>query len=72
MACCASEQVKKLEQAEAEKRDAAQTAVSDTHTAGIFCLSIIVNIRDMNTRCYFNVHSKADMSQLNLPHGKQN
>jgi len=22
------------------------------------------------TRCYFNVHSKADMSQLNLPHGK--
>jgi len=23
------------------------------------------------TRCYFNVHSKADMSQLNLPHGKK-
>jgi len=22
-----------------------------------------------NTRCYFNVRSKADMSQLNLPHG---
>ena len=22
-----------------------------------------------DTRCYFNVHSKADMSQLNLPHG---
>jgi len=20
-------------------------------------------------RCYFNMHSKADMSQLNLPHG---
>ena len=25
-----------------------------------------------NTRCYFNVRSKADMSQLNLPHGTDN
>ena len=25
-----------------------------------------------DTRCYFNVHSKADMSQLNLPHGNDN
>ena len=24
-----------------------------------------------DTRCYFNVRSKADMSQLNLLHGKQ-
>ena len=24
------------------------------------------------TRCYFNVRSKADMSQLNLPHGNDN
>ena len=24
-----------------------------------------------DTRCYFNVRSKADMSQLNLPHGAQ-
>ena len=23
-----------------------------------------------DARCYFNVRSKADMSQLNLPHGK--
>jgi len=23
-----------------------------------------------DTRCYFNLSSKADMSQLNLPHGK--
>ena len=23
-------------------------------------------------RCYFNVRSKADMSQLNLPHGTDN
>jgi len=22
-----------------------------------------------DTRCYFNVRSKADMSQVNLPHG---
>ena len=27
---------------------------------------------DRPTRCYFNVHSKADMSQLNLPHGIDN
>ena len=25
-----------------------------------------------DTRCYFNVLSKADMSQLNLPHGTIN
>jgi len=25
-----------------------------------------------DTRCYFNVQSKADMSQLNLPHGTNN
>jgi len=25
-----------------------------------------------NTRCYFNVRSKADMSQLSLPHGNDN
>jgi len=25
-----------------------------------------------NTTCYFNVRSKADMSQLNLPHGNDN
>jgi len=25
-----------------------------------------------DTRCYFNVRSKADMSQLNLPHGADN
>ena len=28
-------------------------------------------IRD-DTRCYFNVRSKADISQLNLPHGTDN
>jgi len=25
-----------------------------------------------DTRCYFNVRSKADMSQINLPHGNDN
>jgi len=25
-----------------------------------------------DTKCYFNVRSKADMSQLNLPHGNNN
>jgi len=27
---------------------------------------------EYDTRCYFNVRSKADISQLNLPHGKRN
>jgi len=31
----------------------------------------IVTIR-YDTRCYFNVRSKADISQLNLPHGTDN
>ena len=25
-----------------------------------------------DTRCYFNLHSKANISQLNLPHGTNN
>jgi len=25
-----------------------------------------------DTRCYFNMRSKADMSRLNLPHGDDN
>ena len=31
----------------------------------------IITIR-CDTRCYFNVRSKADISQLNLPHGTDN
>jgi len=27
---------------------------------------------EYDTRCYFNVRSKADISQLNLPHGTDN
>ena len=33
---------------------------------------IAVAIRLYDTRCYFNVRSKADISQLNLPHGTDN
>ena len=38
------------------------------------CLFIYVAFRVVvryDTRCYFNVRSKADMSQLNLPHGNR-
>jgi len=31
---------------------------------------LMVRIR-YDTRCYFNVRSKADISQLNLPHGTE-
>jgi len=34
------------------------------------CLFMIAIRYD--TRCYFNVRSKADISQLNLPHGTDN
>ena len=33
--------------------------------------AVIITIR-YDTRCYFNVRSKANMSQLNLPHGTDN
>jgi len=34
-------------------------------------LAILSFVR-YDTRCYFNVRSKADISQLNLPHGTDN
>jgi len=37
--------------------------------------TVIYSIADTiryDTRCYFNVRSKANMSQLNLPHGTDN
>jgi len=37
----------------------------------ITCYLLQENIR-YDTRCYFNVRSKADISQLNLPHGTDN
>ena len=33
---------------------------------------IVLSLLRYDTRCYFNVRSKADMSQLNLPHGTNN
>jgi len=38
-----------------------QLYVSDTNRLDVY-----------ETRCYFNVRSKADMSQLNLLHGNDN
>ena len=34
-------------------------------------LAVLLHTR-YDTRCYFNVRSKADISQLNLPHGTDN
>ena len=36
------------------------------------CNSDSVFTMQYDTRCYFNVCSKANMSQLNLPHGTDN
>ena len=43
-------------------------------TAGIpgRCLVIVKDTIRYDMRCYFNVRSKANMSQLNLPHGTDN
>jgi len=35
----------------------------------VFCVYFTIRY---DTRCYFNVRSKADISQLNLPHGTDN
>jgi len=48
--------------------DAPQTAPSSVQP---FFVWLTVTIR-YDTRCYFNVRSKADISQLNLPHGTDN
>jgi len=40
-----------------------------------FMVKVLVPVRitmRYDTRCYFNVRSKADMSQLNLPHRNDN
>jgi len=44
--------------------------VTSDHAQSINQYSFITIRYD--TRCYFNVRSKADMSQLNLPHGTDN
>jgi len=36
-----------------------------------FSVEVDIEVR-YGTRCYFNVRSKADMSQFNLPHGTDN
>ena len=43
----------------------------DAGNSRVAVSSAAVTIR-YDTRCYFNVRSKANMSQLNLPHGADN
>jgi len=44
---------------------------ADLHMEQLMPLPLIVSCFSIryDTRCYFNVLSKADISQLNLPHG---
>ena len=52
--------------------------VQENHRDVTICISRTIYPRDTilairyDTRCYFNVRSKADISQLNLPHGTDN
>jgi len=49
-------------------------SINDANAAFFGVLSTSVNacLLGRDTRCYFNVRSKANMSQLNLPHGTDN
>ena len=53
------------------KRYAASSPHSLASTILIHSIVVYKGIR-YDTRCYFNVRSKADISQLNLPHGTDN
>jgi len=50
---------------------AAAASKPDSDTQGQQRLTRHTNLR-YDTRCCFNVRSKADMSQLDLPHGTDN
>ena len=50
-------------------------AVLRQHVAVALALTLVALLTSLiryDTRCYFNVRSKADISQLNLPHGTDN
>jgi len=49
-----------------------QIVKSSRTDVGVYCIVVRLTAYDTiryDTRCYFNVCSKANMSQLNLPHG---
>jgi len=50
-----------------ETRMSAKQAINDKLQG-----SVATYLIRYDTRCYFNVRSKADMSQLHLPHGNYN
>jgi len=53
------------------KRVRFKFCVCDARSLAVGNYSCCTTIR-YDTRCYFNVRSKADISQLNLPHGTDN
>jgi len=50
---------------------AVNNQLNNNGTRGHSVARVRVKIRN-DTRCYFNVRSKADMGHLNLPHGNNN
>jgi len=61
--CCAAEPIAVI--------DMMMIMLMDACTQHILLPPVYDTIR-YDTRCYFNVRSKADISQLNLPHGTDN
>ena len=45
--------------------------IAQVQVCAVFICNFYVTIR-YDTRCYFNVRSKADTSRFNLPHGDDN
>ena len=46
--------------------------ISKSISVNFTIIAICYHTIRYDTRCYFNVRSKADISQLNLPHGTDN
>jgi len=55
----------------AQSYDEVGAVLLDARLTGPILVRLNSTIR-YDTRCYFNVRSKADISQLNLPHGTDN
>jgi len=69
-----SQQNRHLQQHEAEREEKEQRHGVSTDIGADFHGAMVLATAPIryDTRCYFNVRSKADMSRLNLPHGDDN
>jgi len=53
-------------------RTVSKLEVENNRPVTMLCARLMLLPTGFDTKCYFNVQSKAAMSQLNLPHGTNN